>query len=258
VTTRIARDLNGQSGPGRSTSTVEQVAQLRLEAIREGSTRLLLAAGEDTLDIDSPLEAETLDRLWQVLDGFEAGQRPAWVSQPVAEAALELATSLAVARAVEIRGARGGRMRPSVHIVPRTLKRTVWAIESPPNLQGGVVVSGLLEAVDLRSRRFRVHDDVGNDIVLDEVSNPHAAAALIGQRVSAEGNGERGVRGQLVRVHGAVVWPAPVPTEWTQSGRVQTDPWTLAAALNAPGPPPGGVPGVDDEEIEEFLASLRR
>jgi hypothetical protein len=75
-------------------------------------------------------------------------------------------------------------------------------------------VSGMLDLVDLRSRRFRVRDDVGNDIMLEEVGNAVEASKLAGSRVSAVGAAVLGRRGQIVKLVAAQISDGSLPCGW--------------------------------------------
>jgi hypothetical protein len=143
LVTRSARDVHGHTGPGRVVAAIEQIARLRLGAVRDGSTTLLLSAGDDTL----PVETETFDRFWQVVAGLGDGRRPAWVTLPVAEVALDLASALDVARSVDFHGSRAGRPRNAVHLDAGSIDRTVWRMDNEPSRVSGVTVTGVLDLV---------------------------------------------------------------------------------------------------------------
>lgn len=51
----------------------------------------------------------------------------------------------------------------------QTLRKEVWLATPGARVVEDVVVTGMLEAVDLRSGRFRIRDDVGSRISLDDV-----------------------------------------------------------------------------------------
>ena len=115
------------------------------------------------------------------------------------------------------------------------------------------VVAGDLDLVDLRTRKFRVRDAVGNDVVLEDVENAAEAATLVGQRVRAVGTGVRGSQGQIAKLVEPHVSDAGVPAGWLERGPVD-----LANIFTArPAPSLDGVPGVDDAELEALLADLR-
>lgn len=113
-----------------------------------------------------------------------------------------------------------------------------------------VSISGRLDRVDLREARFRVHDDVGNDIVLDRVRDPGEAAVLVGSLVTATGTGVFDARGKLTRIRDAVVEATALPAWMTSSPE-------LDPLADAQSPPLGRVAGVTPEEMDEFLALVK-
>lgn len=124
---------------------------------------------------------------------------------------------------------------------------------TPETSTSDVDVSGILEAVDLNSQRFRIRDDVGGTVTLHNVDNAEATGPLMGRRVLATGRGEYSA-GNLAAVHGARLKTFPVPAEWTP-GHLP-DSFDLATL---PTPPTGPAVEVTDEEfadIQEFLATL--
>lgn len=111
-----------------------------------------------------------------------------------------------------------------------------------------LTVSGHLDAVNLRFNRFRVRDDVGNDIRLDDVADLEPAARLIGRRVVATGTAERDEKNR-VRLVEPVVVAEQLPPGW------------LIVPVEVAGPgvelPDAPVADVTDAEIEAFLTKLR-
>lgn len=255
LTHRIGRDLAGHRGPGRSTAATERATRLTLIGITEGSTRLHLVAGAaGTLPATDPLEAETMDRVWQIFTGLSTGHRPDWVTPLVGSAVLSLVNSLgASARSCEFSGHGGIRMRQRVVFAPAQIDRAIWTVVSEPQRLPRVRVTGHLYLVDLRARRFRIRDDVGNDIALEDVENTANAGTLVGQRVTAVGAAELGARGQITRLVGPEVAIGDNPIEWREATRTDFD----ALFAGSEGPAAGGVPGVDDDEVEAFLATIR-
>jgi hypothetical protein len=109
-------------------------------------------------------------------------------------------------------------------------------------------VTGRLDKVDLRARRFRVRDDVGHDISLEDVVDVDAAALLIGQRVVATGAAEHD-DSRLVRIVEPTLSPEEEPASWSAE---------IPLVVSASGPmPSGGIPGIETAEVEEFLAEIR-
>jgi hypothetical protein len=111
-----------------------------------------------------------------------------------------------------------------------------------------VTVTGRLDKVDLRARRFRVRDDVGHDINLEDVVDVDAAAHLIGRRVAATGVAEHD-DSRLVRIVEPTLTLEELPSSW--SAEVPLEVPAVGSM------PRGGIPGVGAKEVEEFLAEIR-
>lgn len=111
--------------------------------------------------------------------------------------------------------------------------------------------TGRLEAVDLKARKFRIRDDVGNGIDLDEVADVEAVAPLVGLRTRATGSGVLSARGQLESLVSAVVEPDHLPATWVPGQSLD-----LADVFTVPGPNPDGVQGLTSRDVEELLAGL--
>ncbi len=256
IATRIGRQLVGQTGPGRAAGGAERATRLTLTGITEGSTRLQVTAGAaDTLDMDDPFEEQVMDRLWEVFGGLESDVPPDWATAPVALAAIEFVGSVgAAARECEFTGRRGQRERGRVAVRPQKVNRDAWTtLIAEPELVPQAGVTGDLDLVDLRTRKFRVRDAVGNDVVLEDVGNAAEAATLVGQRVRAVGTGVRGARGQIVKLVEPHVTNADVPAAWLDRRPAILD--SIFTVRSAPNPV--GVLGVDDAELEALLADLR-
>lgn len=256
LATRIGRQLIGQTGPGRTAGGAERATRLTLAGISEGSTRLRLTAGAaDTLALDDPFEEQVLDRLWEVFHGLQRDARPGWATGQIAQAAVAFVDSVAAAaHKCEVTGRRGQRERPRAVVRPQAVDRDVWTrLPAEPERVPQSAVTGELDLVDLRARRFRVRDAVGNDIVLEEVENTAEAAALVGQRVRAVGTGVRGARGHITKLVEPQVSDADTPAGWLD--RAPRDLTGIFAAQLAPSLE--GVPGVDDAEQKALLADLR-
>jgi hypothetical protein len=209
---RIGRHLTGQQGPGRTRDAFERVTRLRLRGLEAGSSRLAIAYGEpDVLPVDVGAERDTARLFWEVVAGIGSGHRPTWVPAPVSRSALALIEALdRAATTVEVHRADGAHLR----IRPASVRRDVWVTSDTTVTDEETAVTGRLEAVDLKAPKFRIRDDVGNGIDLDEVADAETAAPLVGRRTRATGSGLLGARGQLKSLAGAVVEPDPLPATW--------------------------------------------
>lgn len=256
LATRIGRQLVGQTGPGRTAGGVERATRLTLTDISEGSTRLQVTAGAaDTLALEDPLEEQVMDRLWEVFGALETDARPDWAANDIGQAAVAFVDSVAAAaRECEFTGHRGQRERPRVVVKPQKVNRDVWTrLPTEPERVPQTGVTGDLDLVDLRTRKFRIRDAVGNDVVLEDVENASEAATLVGQRVRAVGTGVRGPRGQISKLVEPYVSDAGMPADWRDR-----DAGDLASIFTTGAAPSlDGVAGVDDAELEALLADLR-
>lgn len=244
---RIGRSYLGGEGPGRARGAVEELTQLRLSEITSGSTRLILARGPAAaLDFELAEEAELERRFWDVMDGVAKDQRPDGTSDLIADSAASFVAALqSVAPTVEV--TMGSRRQ--VRIRTTEIHRETW-IRERKVAQTEAVVTGRLEAVDLRSGRFRVVDDVGHRIALDHVPAPTTAAHLINRRIRAIGTGVLGQDGQLKEIDRPSIEEQSLPPSWT--GHVASD---LDAELSKPGPDYDGGVEFTDEEFADFLAA---
>lgn len=246
---RTGRYLVGQEGRGRTRGTAKRATQLRLRSLGEGSTLLQIAVGEDDV-LDDDFERQTSDRLFELFDGMAADQPPAWATQLVGEAAARVLEALAL-NCDDCEIASSNPRRRPVRLAPARASRAVWtAIAPAPISLADTEVSGVLDLVDLRAARFRVRDDVGNDIALEQVGNAAEAARLVGTRVSAVGEAILGLRGQITRLVSADVTGVQLPG-WA------VEPAAATAIAGAVSPSEQGVAGVTDEDVDAFLALIR-
>ena len=128
--------------------------------------------------------------------------RPAFVTETIAEATARFVASLQKASPqtdVTLSGRTVARLETG------RVDRTVWQQPAGPVQEATLV--GQLEALDLHSDHFRLRDDVGNRIELDDVANSDEAASLGGQRVIATGLYRRASGAGRSRLSNATVRP---------------------------------------------------
>lgn len=247
---RITRTCVSAERSGRPKDVVQEFAQLRLGGLSNGSTRLLVSRGpSDTLDIE-PSERRDLDRKFsEVIEGVGQDQRPSWVDDSIAASTEDFVKALQdAAQVVEARFAGAGR---TVRIETRSIHRETWRRKSP-TASTYEVVSGRLEAVDLRSGKFRVVDDVGNRIALDDVPDAAGTAHLINQRVRATGPAARDDADHIRVLQAPVVEADALPEAWSSPSTAD-----LTAELAKPGPTYGAGVELTGEEYADFLAMVR-
>lgn len=249
LATRIGRDAIHQRGAGRTYAAAEDVTRLRLVGLHEGSTTLAVEYGQPAvLDVDDGLESETRQRFEEVIVGLGADSRPGWTPDVVAESAGQVLEALArCVPTAEFTSSSGA----AATIDTRSADRSIWRRGTTVGAEL-VTAVGHLEMVDLKSRRFRLRDDVGNSIALKHVRNDHDAARLIDQRVSATGMPERGDRGELAAVEAPALTASPLPAEWIPGHDID---WS--DELAKPGPDTAPAINLSDDDFAAFLAVLK-
>ena len=248
--TRIARQVGGQAGRGRSTGSIDQMSELRLSGIRPGSTVLEMHLGNvDSLALPGGDEEQVASRFEEILVAVSSNKPPQWANSGVKAAAGKLAAKVSASGATRIIVGRGLAASDEAWQVidVAELDVAVWAVTEERETDV-ITVTGRLDKVDLRARRFRVRDDVGNDVTLEDVVDVDAAAQLIGQRVAASGLAER-EQGRVVRIIEPVLVREDLPSEWFDESAHDVPAGGVIAA--------GSITGVTDQEIDEFLAEIR-
>lgn len=249
LATRVTRYVIGQHGPGRTPDTAAKISTLRLRGISPGSTRLEVGFGEpDTLDFDTSLEAEVAERFWKIVDAIGTSARPDWVTDLIAESALHLCDALTeAARAVEITR-EDGRVSEWTSAV---VSRSPWQSLATTGEQTATV-SGILEKVDQHDRRFRIRDDAGNTIALNDVQDADHVGRLVGQRTAAMGLKVTNAGSRSVALSGVSIVAAATPAGWMPGQYADVD----AIFAAAPGPDPTGVKSLTDYDLDAFFAAL--
>lgn len=268
---RIARVVVDGARSGRPDDRTLELAALRMTSLEEGSTQLVYKGGRSVSEapiptalwqwpeLSSNIAAEQAQqnefdaKFAELIVGVETQTPPAWVTPPVAAGVVALLGVLDTACAeVDFDGG------PFLHVRFATdVSREPWRVRV--FAQENLTVSGVLMKVDLASRAFRIADDVGTKIYLDDVADHDEAAGLVGRRVIATGLlvSRSNPRGRAATVHlaDATVHEsppvgAPVAAAVQLSGTRPFDPAELAD------------PGedldldVDLEEIERMLALI--
>ena len=248
--TRIGRQVGRAEGPGRASRGIDDASSLRLRGLQKGSTGVDFVLGNASSLPDVTDELQIKQRFEEIVASIATNSPPEWVSPLVAKAAERVAASIIAS------GARyfsfsstglNGRMITSAPVAVDKLDVGVWKVE-PKVTTESISVTGLLEAVDIRANRFRVRDDIGNDIRIEDVVDLESAAQLIGQRVVATGVAERDDRSRVRLIEPSIV-AEQLPNRWFLLPSDQSPPLTRFPDLP--------VAGVTDDEIEAFLAEIR-
>lgn len=249
LATRVTRYVIGQHGRGRTPNMAARISTLRLRGITSGSTQLAVGFGEpDTLDLNTSLEVEVANRYWEIVDGIGISARPDWATDLIAESALRLCDALSeTANNVEVTR-KDGRVAKWASTV---VSRSPWQSSAAIGEQT-VTVSGILEKVDLHDRRFRIRDDVGNTIALNEVQDADHVGRLVGQRTVATGLSVTSTGSRTPALSGVSIVAAPTPSEWMPDQYADIE----AIFAAAPGPDPAGVKSLTDDDLDAFFAAL--
>ena len=252
MATRIARQISGYEGRGGTRATLERMSEIRLTGVAKGSTALLMRLGDpDALPYIEGGEEELLNERFE--DGLEAiatNTPPEWASPLVKESIGRVAARVQASGARRATTSWGfaDKLEPKVVIELVAVDLAVWKVEEEIETHR-VHMTGRLDKVDLRARKFRVRDDVGNDVTLEDVANIDAAATLIGQRVVATGVAER-ENGRVVRIVEPSITAEDLPANWFE---VPASVVPLGLAI-----PKGGIAGITATDVEEFLEEMRR
>lgn len=250
LSTRVSRWVANIDGSGRSPAAVADVAALRFAGVRPGSTILEIRGGSPwALDVETPFDVEVSSRFWVILEALGTDTPPEDTPSNVRESAGQLLDALDhAAPLVAVTRDDGAQ----VEFRPAERDREVWRADAGDDVEDLVTVVGTLEAVDLRTDRFRIVDDVGNRIRLDEVTDAPAAGRLVGRRVAARGSAKRERGGGPRAVSSAVVTSVPLSDSFFE----HQDPSGWSPPLDGPGPDPDGAIELNDDEWAEFLAVI--
>lgn len=253
ISTRLGRVETDAAPRGRPSREVQRVGRLRI-GLAPGSTRVLFERRTDTTSLDFDMEDEAaVDNAFQrVIESMVTNERPAWVTDPVAEGVADLAVALKSA-APRVEFCVDGAIQASFQT--DSIHREPWRPaprESDPD--DAVVFVGRLEKVDIKRHDFRIRDDIGNEYALPKVADDTSVMHLIGAHVRVAGVAERDGLGRVASIREAHIAPAVDPSVDTP---IESE-VPLAAILEAaPGPSGRGVPGLTEEEADAFFEALQ-
>lgn len=250
LSTRVSRWVADIEGAGRSPKLVEDVAVLRLVATHAGSTVLQFSSGvPDLLDLDTTYEQEVAERFWGIVAAIGTDAPPPDAPATLRQSAIGLLDALehAAPRIVVARpdGAR-------IEFSPVERDRSVWhASDSAPDLEP-VTLVGRIEAVDLRTHRFRLVDDAGNRLPLTEVQDAEHVARLVATRASVTGRPLRDPRGRMTGIDKPSLAAVTLPDELDP--RDVEPSWSLPPGYTGPDPDDGIE--LDEDEWAAFLSAI--
>lgn len=253
LATKVGRVETGAEQHGRPGKKVERVAKLRLVGLKAGSTVIEVQRvdDEDMLTFDLEHEQGFDARFAAIIEAIGADARPAAVSDTIAETAADLVSALQKA-APEIEFRSAGVLRRAFKTAET--HRETWRPALTEPTPESVTVVGRLYAVNLKSHRLQVQDDIGNEFALPKVENDAAIGHLLGAYVSVTGRPEKDLRGRLAEIHGAIIEAAPqIAASPGARDSVSLDEILAAAS----GPIAGGIPELTEDEANAFFEALR-
>ncbi|WP_306231416.1 hypothetical protein [Agrococcus beijingensis] len=253
LATKLSRSETEAEPIGRPSARTQRVARLTI-GLAPGSTRVLVRRSEDddALAFDLDEERAFDEKFEAIVDSIALDERPDWVTDTVALAAGELRSALEKA-APKVEFLVAGRV--SAKFSTAATHRETWRPRSTDQAPDTVTFVGQLRMVNLDTQRLQVTDDVGNKVALPNVVNADHVGGLIGSYVAVVGVPGLDARGRLAQIQEAVIEPA-VGLAATAGARA---PASLESILaSAPGPEPGGLPGLAPQEAEAFLQAIGR
>ena len=253
LATKVGRVETGAEQRGRPGKKVERVAKLRLVGLKAGSTVIEVQRvdDEDMLTFDLEQEQGFDARFAAIIEAIGADARPAAVSDTIAETAADLVSALQKA-APEIEFRSAGVLRRAFKTAET--HRETWRPALTEPTPESVTVVGRLYAVNLKSHRLQVQDDIGNEFALPKVEDDAAIGHLLGAYVSVTGRPEKDLRGRLAEIHGAIIEAAPqIAASPGARDSVSLDEILAAAS----GPIAGGIPELTEDEANAFFEALR-
>lgn len=252
MATRLGRLETNSALRGRPPRGLDRVAALRI-GLQGGSTTIIAerVTGHGAFEFDMHDEESVDRRFAELIESVGSDQRPDWVTGSLASSADDLVAALKrTAPIVELKV--DGVSRKTFKT--EAIHRETWKATPPQDTEAEVTFTGRLFAVNLLTHRLQVQDDAGHQVALPRVSDDLEAGRLVGQYVTVTGTPQVASNGQLTQISGAAVSLAPDPIG---DQRVAAGVSLAEILAGAPGPTPGGIPGLTDAEIEAFLEATR-
>lgn len=257
---RLGRAITGASGVGRTTDEVRYETRLVFSGTERGSTRLLFEGPkiESELPLSPPvagLSEQVMRELSPVLRGDAGGWRS---SRTVIESASKFLDALADVDGVELttRPPEGEAQVDLVDVNAASRElRGLLSTSAALDAEDAAVV-GELYMVDAHNGHFKVQGDVGPVVDVYVGSDIERAAHLIMSRVRAAGVATRGPGGRVDRLDDATI--TALDSEDPYGFFVPTDIEELRRRAVPFDPDSGGIEGVGDAEIDEFIRAIGR
>lgn len=250
VASAIGRQITDAGRHGRLPRKTAELTKL-VVSLKPGSTILEFRRASDpnALSFDSADELSFDDRFEEILEGISKNELPHWSDSLVAKSSRNLVGALrSVAPRYEFKA--GGRTRAIVDTA--SLTPTDWGVSEDTFGVDAVEFTGTLFAVNLKTHRLQVRDDVGNEVALPDVQNDSDLGRYLNSKVTAKGLAEFGADGSVNRIVDAIVMPAV-----SINDIIGTVPITTAGALVEQNHRPEfGDLELTDSEAEAFFDAI--
>jgi hypothetical protein len=266
---RIARSTSDRAGPGRTPAHIEEPTTLLLIGIRPGSTVLEIAgpSAESQLDLGDVGDDIRTQALSIMVDGIEAvatgSELPDGFDDLSVRSLDEWLDSIAATAAVaELTAEVGTRPKRVLRVVPQEARAQLARRVAPAPLAAPPeqAVEGTLYAVNLRTGRYTIEDDLGNSIGTSaSVFTSEEIAPLLGRRVRAEGMPRFDEAGRLQAIELTRLAAAPDTNDIDAERFFRNV--ELEELLQGAGPLRSmdelAIEGLATEEIDDFLRAIR-
>ena len=230
LATRVGRWVSDSGTRGRLTRKSEQLTRVIITSLDRGSVCLGVSTqpGQSTLDGTTQDAAEVDRQFWQLVNCGSLGSLPPDAPQAVRESTLAMLKSMSnVAELVKITGKSSGLESSRVPFRPEDLIHNEWFTQVHDRQKlTAAVFSGILEAVDVRSSRFRIRDLAGNDLILTNVSRQYARLA----DCEVTATGEMSVNRNKRIMDAPTITPTNVPDWLKPDDQAEADFWSAVAA----------------------------
>lgn len=268
LTLRMARGLSGRAKAGRTPDQLAGAVRLMLVGLSEGSTTLDIAWPPLTAELDlgdgvpETVTTQTFQMLVDTIDALSNDGDLPELSEPAYDAVESWLDALTAYPEVEVSSAVSDGNGHGVVLQPREARRRMPDKRAATVTDAPVAptrsVEGELYAVNLRTGRYGVEDDLGRSIPLDVPDDLRQQVAdRLGDRIRATGPAKLTTAGLIEVLHVEELRP---PASWAEADRTFRRADDLATQLAGIEPIAStddlAMDDLTDEEADAFWAAL--